>query len=98
MATNDQTRRVEFPNVPPRINAPGAPKPPGKPMPKKSGDDAKWMAGLAAVLGLGLGGGVAYAAGTFDGDDGPTDAPEPPTTSSPRFSIPVIRLEDYPSA
>ena len=74
MATNDQTRRVEFPNVPPRINAPGAPKPPGKPMPKKSGDDAKWMAGLAAVLGLGLGGGVAYAAGTFDGDDGPTDA------------------------
>lgn len=74
MATNDQTRRVEFPNVPPRINAPGAPKPPGKPMPKKSGDEAKWMAGLAAVLGLGLGGGVAYAAGTFDGDDGPTDA------------------------
>ena len=43
-------------------------------MPKKSGDDAKWRAGLAAVLGLGLGGGVAYAAGTFDGDDGPTDA------------------------
>ena len=74
MATNDQTRRVEFPNVPPRINAPGAPKPAGKPMTKKSGDDAKWMAGLAAVLGLGLGGGVAYAAGTFEGDDGPTDA------------------------
>ena len=43
-------------------------------MPKKSDDDAKWMAGLAAVLGLGLGGGVAYAAGTFDGEDGPTDA------------------------
>ncbi len=74
MATNDQTRRVEFPNVPPRINPPGAPKPAGKPMAKKSGDDAKWMAGLAAVLGLGLGGGVAYAAGSFDGDDGPTDA------------------------
>ena len=74
MATNDQTRRVEFPNVPPRINPPGAPKPAGKAMPKKSDDDAKWMAGLAAVLGLGLGGGVAYAAGTFDGEDGPTDA------------------------
>ena len=26
------------------------------------------------MLGLGLGGGVAYAAGTFDGDEGPTDA------------------------
>ena len=73
MATNEQTRKVDMPNVPPPFIANGAPKNvPGKPMQKKNGDDAKWLAGLAAVVGLGLGG-AAYAAGTYDSSSSTDD-------------------------
>lgn len=71
MATNEQTRRVEIPNVqPPRMTPrPGVPP---KPMAKKNSNDGIWMAGLAALMGVGLG--VAGTAIASNSDEDPVDA------------------------